>query len=90
MVAWFNPLLLYNPAKCVGSRSLSDELLDDHLPLFLGQPREGGVVVGGQRRGVPIGHRGAVLVVLGSRVGAQVVGKLLFGLGLGVEQVLNL
>ena len=66
--------------KCWCFASLFDKLLYDRLPLFLGQPRQR-VVVGGQRY-----H--ALLVVLGGV--AKVVGHLLLGLGLGVQQVLNL
>ena len=74
---------------CWFSLSLFDKLLYDRLPLFLRQPRQR-VVVGGQGREVPDGH-GALLVALGGEVGwSQVVGQLLLGLGLGVEQVLNL
>ena len=76
------------------SASLSDKLLDDHLPLLLGQPRQG--VVGGQRRHLPVRHHHhrrrrshCLILVLGGVAHAQVVGQLLFGLGLGVEQVLG-
>ena len=72
---------------CWFSLSLFDKLLYDRLPLFLRQPRQR--VVGGQGREVPDGQS-ALLVALGGEAGSQVVGQLLLGLGLGVEQVLNL